>query len=327
MKSQNNNLNSDITHISVKYVEINADHAGRRIDNYLFSALQDVPRSRIYQMLRKGEVRVNSKRVKQGYRLQEGEKLRIPPVSHKSDINPELPRQYLLDIINKSIIYDDDNLMVINKPSGIVVRGGTGRSFGVIEILRILQKDKIGTLQLAHRLDRDTSGILLISKNMKFLTFLHECFKNRQIKKSYKALLKGQLDKDMLTVRNSLARNIIRGGERLSSIADEGKQAETVFKKIKLINDSTLVDVNIKTGRTHQIRVHAESISHPIAGDEKYGNKIFNKKMKNSGLKRLFLHAESITIPAYKGKKLFAINAPLADELSLFLKSYSTINA
>ena len=326
MKSQNNNLNSHITHNSVMYVEISADHAGRRIDNYLFSVLQDVPRSRIYQMLRKGEVRVNSKRVKQGYRLQEGEKLRIPPVSHKSEISHELPRPYLLDIIKKSIIYDDEILMVINKPSGVVVHGGTGASFGVIEILRILKKDNIGTLQLAHRLDRDTSGILLISKSMRFLTFLHECFKNRKIKKNYKALLKGQLDKDMLRVTNSLARNIVRGGERLSSVADEGKQAETVFKKIKLINDSTLVDVNIKTGRTHQIRVHAESINHPIAGDEKYGNKIYNKNMKKSGLKRLFLHAESITIPAYNGNKPFVINAPLADELSLFLKSYATQN-
>ena len=237
---------------------------------------------------------------------------------------PEQPRQYLLDIIEKNIIYDDDNLLVVNKPSGIVVHGGTGRSFGVIELLRILLKDDQATLQLAHRLDRETSGILLIAKNMPYLAFLHDCFKHRQIRKSYKALLKGRIEQKVVRVNKTLSRNKIRGGERLTSVDSAGKLAETIFSRIKYIDDSTFVDVEIKTGRTHQIRVHAASINHPVAGDNKYGMKPYNKILRKAGLKRLFLHAESITIPAYNDKKLFTIKASLAEDLKQFMQRYES---
>jgi 23S rRNA pseudouridine955/2504/2580 synthase len=324
MKSRDTEANTHLRHKSVEYVLISADQAGRRIDNYLYSSLQHIPRSRIYQMIRRGEVRIDGRRVKQGYRLQEGERLRIPPVSLRENAVPEQPRQYLLDMIENNIVYDDHDLLIVNKPPGIVVHGGTGRSFGVIELLRILLKQEQSSLQLAHRLDRDTSGILLIARNMHYLAYLHECFKNRRIKKTYKALLKGRLEQRITHIDKALTRNIKRGGERLSSVDSTGKLAETIFTRLEFIRDSTLAEVEIKTGRTHQIRVHAAFIQHPLAGDDKYGIKTYNKMLRKAGLKRLFLHAESITIPAYKNKRAVTVSIPLADDLQAFLLGLKT---
>lgn len=308
----------------VKYLSIDSDQAGRRIDNYLTSIMRDIPKSRIYQMLRRGEVRVDGKRIKQDYRLQEGDKVRIPPVSHQNRDNggPERPGAHLLDRVRNSIIYEDSKLIVINKPSGIVVHGGSGRTYGVIELLRLLQPDEADSLQLAHRLDRETSGVLLIARNMKTLSWLHDCFKNRMVIKHYTALLKGRLKQSPLRVDQSMSRTLKRGGERLSRIDDSGKSAETVFKTLRMFGDATLTDVTISTGRTHQIRVHAAEIEHPLAGDDKYGERSYNSKLKKAGLKRLFLHAASISIPAYQGHKALSVKAALPQELEDFLVRY-----
>jgi len=306
----------------VRYVQISQDHAGRRIDNYLTSALQDVPRQRIYQMLRRGEVRVDGKRVKQGYRLEEGQQVRIPPVSMDPVQAPASPREYLLDMIKNSVVYENENLLVINKPAGLVVHGGTGRTFGVIELLRVLYPDETDNLQLAHRLDRETSGVLLVTKNLRYLAALQVCFREGRIEKHYQALLKGKPAHKTIIVDKPLDRNLVRSGERLSGISDDGKQALTRFKVVRNIKDAWLADVEIETGRTHQIRVHASSIGHPVAGDEKYGDKTFNKRLKKAGLKRLFLHAGSVHIPALNGNRPVRITAPLPDDLAGFVRDY-----
>lgn len=308
----------------VRHILIHPDQAGRRIDNYLSAELRDVPRARIYQMLRRGEVRINGKRVRQGYRLEGGEELRIPPVSIIENPVPAPPRDFLLDLIRDSVIYEDRDFLAINKPAGLVVHSGSGRTYGVIEILRLL-RDDADTLQLAHRLDRETSGVLLVAKNYPGLLHLQDCFRAGKVKKSYMALLKSLLVERTVIVNKPLSRKFLRSGERLSGISDDGKNAHTTFRLVRTVNDASLTKVEIQTGRTHQIRVHAASIGHPLAADDKYGDKAFNITVKRAGLKRLFLHAESVEIPAMKGKGTIHIRAPLADELGEFLVAYENI--
>lgn len=312
--------------LPARNVIVNAEQAGRRIDNYLSSELRDIPKTRIYQMLRRGEVRINGKRVKQGYRVEEGEQIRIPPVLLLEETVAEQPRDYLLNMLRDSVIYEDDNLLAINKPAGLVVHSGSGRTFGVIELLRYLFPLEADKLQLAHRLDRETSGILLVTRNLRYLASLQQCFKDGTVKKHYQALIKGKLKQNPVIVDKPLERNIIRSGERLSGINEEGKSAHTEFKVVRVIKDASLVDVQIKTGRTHQIRVHAASIGHPVAGDDKYGDRTFNRKLKRAGLKHLFLHAASLSVPALNGSKAIHIKAPLPDELVRFIEKYQNIN-
>ena len=306
----------------VRHLTVTAEQSGRRIDNFLTSELGDIPRSRIYQMLRRGGVRVDGKRIKQGYRLQQGEEVRIPPVSLNEPDSPGVPRAYLLDMIRDCVIYEDKNLLALNKPSGLVVHGGSGRTFGVIELLRILRKDEAGSLQLAHRLDRETSGVLLITKNLRYLASLQQCFMNGTLRKTYNALLKGRLPETLVTVDKALERSIIRSGERLSGVNAEGKTAHSEFRMARVIKDTCLAEVLIRTGRTHQIRVHAASIDHPVAGDDKYGDKDFNKKISRAGLKHLFLHAASIRLPALESGKALQIEAPLSGQLAEFIRLY-----
>lgn len=322
MKTRDYKENMSFRYSSVKYIHISSDQSGRRIDNYLCSILYGIPRSRIYQMIRRGEVRIDGRRVKPGYQIQEGEKLRIPPVSIQNRPTPDKPKEFLLNMIEKHIIHDDANLVVVNKPSGIVVHSGTGRSFGVIEILRTILQDKEDNLQLAHRLDKETSGILLVAKNMQYLKFLHQCFKNRLVKKTYKSLLVGKVAKRTTIINKSISRNRVRDGERLSNVDKTGKSAETIFRKIRFIQDSTLTDIEIKTGRTHQIRVHAAYMGHPVAGDEKYGIKSHNKTLKKLGLNRPFLHAEAVKIPAYKNIRSLTFKASLPDNLEHFISIF-----
>jgi 23S rRNA pseudouridine955/2504/2580 synthase len=306
----------------VRYVRVAADQAGRRIDNYLSAELRDVPRPRIYQMLRRGEVRVDGKRVKQGFRLEPGQEIRIPPVTVDPEPPAAAPRAYLLDMIRNSVVYEDQNLLVLNKPAGLVVHGGSGRTYGVIELLRYVHGDQAAGLHLAHRLDRETSGLLLLARNLRYLTALQECFREGRIGKLYQALLKGKPAQPVTTVDIPLERNVVRSGERLSGVSEHGKRASTRFKLVRVIKEACLVDVEIATGRTHQIRVHAASIGHPVAGDDKYGDRSFNKRMKRAGLKRLFLHAGAIRIPALAGGKALRITAPLPEELAVFLRDY-----
>lgn len=288
---------------TVEHLVVSADQAGRRIDNYLTGILKDIPRTRIYRMLRTGEVRVNSARVKQDYRVMEQDVVRVPPVFRNISKKPQKrPSPAQSNRVAQSIIYEDDYLLVLNKPAGIAVHAGSGEDFGIIEILRALRpQDEY--LELVHRLDKQTSGCLLIARNHRVLRELHNMLRDtRYIKKEYLALLKGNLHSTR-KIEIPLGKNQLRSGERMVQPDIQGKIAKTEFHPIKNYKNTCLVRVDITTGRTHQIRVHAASIGHPVAGDDKYGDRDFNKQIKKAGLKRMFLHAEKLTLKLpYSGK-------------------------
>jgi len=241
-----------------------------------------------------------------------------------SNGEPSPPPQYQLDLVMNAKIYEDPDLLVINKPPGLLVHSGSGSSYGVIELLKFIRNDG-DQLHLAHRLDKHTSGVLLIAKNHLYLRELQAGFRTGQIKKRYIALLKGQMTEDVIEVNKPLQRNLDRDGERLSRISDKGKVSISRFKLIRTINQASLAEVEIMTGRTHQIRVHASSIGHPVAGDDKYGDKIFNKSLKKLGLNRLFLHASTIHLPEMLSKKPQLIKTDLFRDLDEFLIEYDQV--
>ncbi len=305
---------------SVQLITINSDDDTRRIDNFLMSKLKGVPKSRIYQMLRKGEVRVNKGRIKQSYRLQLDDVVRIPPVSISTAIDQGKPPAYMLEMVRSAFLFEDDDLIALNKPSGIVVHSGSGRSFGIIEILRYLRPEQ-PNLQLIHRIDQDTSGCLLLSKTGQGLRALHKALRGNQVEKKYIALLKGDIGKQELKVDVPLGKNIMLSGERLVQVDKDGKVAQSSFKRLRRFQDTCLVNVRIETGRTHQIRVHSRHIGHPVVGDDKYGDRDLNKIFRRSGLIRMFLHAAQLDLPDY-GKGGLSINAPLTANLQEFLDSH-----
>jgi 23S rRNA pseudouridine955/2504/2580 synthase len=298
-----------------QHLQVSAEHAGRRIDNFLIGQLKGIPKTRIYQMLRKGEVRVNSSRIKQDYRLQMGDDIRIPPLFTKDDKNDQQIPAFLQQLLDKSVLYEDDDLLVLNKPAGITVHGGTNQKYGIIESLR-LQKPDINFLELVHRLDKETSGCLLIAKDHRVLRALHNNLRSGKIEKHYLTLLQNRLKKIYLEVNLPLKKNRLISKERIVQVNENGKHAITKFFVKKYYSNTSLVKVQLITGRTHQIRVHAAQVGHPIAGDTKYGDRNFNKEMRRIGLKRLFLHAESIKFIAPTSGRLIKINAPLADKLT-----------
>ena len=294
---------------------VDASQAQRRVDNFLVRELAKVPKTRIYRMLRRGEIRINGGRVKQDYRLQVGDKVRIPPVHYRAAENKAVPNKHQIEKVRESLIFENNDLLALNKPAGLTVHGGSGQSLGVIEILRYMRPAEDG-LQLVHRLDRDTSGCLLIAKNIDCLRWLHECLRAGRIEKEYQALLKGVLRADKMEVNAPLRKNTVRAGERMAAVTEGGKHARTRFICVTRYGTATLARVLINTGRTHQIRVHASHIRHPIAGDSKYGDREFNQSMRKRGLKRLFLHASRLQLPAWPGQQQeLAIEAPLPQEL------------
>ncbi len=316
---------NEVKQNSVKYIEISSDHQGRRLDNYLFSVLKKIPKTRVYKMIRKGEVRIDGRRVKQDYRLQAGENLRVPPVyTYQSEMNIE-PDSKVVEMIKNNILYKDRNLVILNKPSGMVVHGGTRQSYGVIEAVRKIFKDEASSIQLVHRLDKETSGVLMLARNMQYLTFLHDQFKAKSIRKVYKALLCGHLEKDWIKVDLPLLKNSLKSGERLVKVSDDGKDAETIFKLERHVGEMSFVEIELTTGRTHQIRVHANALGFPVAGDQKYGDKDQNKKMSKTGLNRLFLHAYEISVPGSEEYEPVSVSAPLPDDLSEYLNSIVTV--
>ena len=304
----------------VQQIIVNSDDETRRIDNFLMSHLKGLPRPRIYQMLRRGEVRVNKGRVKQSYRLQKDDVVRIPPVSLGEGNDPGQPPAFLIDLIQSAVLFEDEHIIALNKPSGVVVHSGSGRSFGVIEILRYLRPEQ-ENLQLAHRIDQSTSGCLLLSKSSAGLQQIHQALRDGEMHKKYISLLAGNIGRKTVHINAALKKNTLRSGERMVRVDCEGKQAESSFTRTRVYEDSCLADITIKTGRTHQIRVHAQHIGHVIAGDIKYGDESFNKKLRQAGLKRLFLHASELTLGNY-GKKGLSIQAPLTSELVQFLDSH-----
>ncbi|MDB6095762.1 MAG: rRNA pseudouridylate synthase [Francisellaceae bacterium] len=289
------NLKSSTTPSSVSYVTVSNNAEGQRIDNFLINHLKGVPKSLIYKIVRKGEVRVNKGRVKPCYRVKENDLIRVPPVrvGELSDKELILPKDFKEKIISQ-ILYEDEALLILNKPAGMAVHGGSGLSFGVIEALRqVYPQHK--NLELVHRLDKETSGCLMIAKKRSMLKLLHEMLRVGQIKKEYLALVNGDWAGEL--VKAPLLKNQLQSGERIVKVDEEGQPSQTLFKLEKKFKHCCLMRAFPITGRTHQIRVHANFAQHPIAFDMKYGDKAFNVYIKTKELTRLFLHAQKLTIP------------------------------
>lgn len=306
---------------SVQYLNITADFNGQRIDNFLVTRFKKVPKTHIYRIVRKGEVRVNKKRVQPSYRLQTGDQIRVPPLKIiDTPHHPITPTQSLMAFLATRVLYEDKNLLIIDKPSGIPVHGGSGIQLGLVEVLRCMYP-QFPHLELAHRLDADTSGCLILVKKRSILRELHDLLRSGKIQKIYWALTQGHWKKPDCRVTASLRKNQISRGERIVKVDKAGKPSITLFRTLKTYPQATLVEATLETGRTHQIRVHAQHVGHPIAGDEKYGNSEFNNLMRKLGLKRIFLHAYSVNFILPSLKQPISVTAPLEAALQNILVS------
>lgn len=306
-------------HTSVRFETIDDGADGQRLDNFLLRILKGVPKTRIYRIVRKGEVRVNKGRATSDYRLQLGDVVRIPPIRMSEEKTVKV-KTSVLDQLNDAILYEDDQLIIMNKPAGIAVHGGSGLSFGVIEALRQLRPEQ-RTLELVHRLDRDTSGCLMIAKRRSMLRYLHNLLQEKKhVEKLYHALVVGKWAARKQMVDAPLLKNVLQSGERMVRVHVDGKRSRTAYKVLERFPNMTLVQAFPITGRTHQIRVHCLHAGHAIAGDEKYAAESDLQKMKQQGLKRLFLHAASIAFPLPDGRPL-KIEAPLPPELTEVLNT------
>ena len=298
--------------------KVTADEAGQRIDNFLMRLFKTVPRSRVYRLVRKGEVRVNRKRVEAEYRIQEGDEVRLPPVRIDAGDEPGRPSTSLLELIERAVIFQDKHLLVIDKPAGVAVHGGSGMSFGVIEALRASRPHE--TLELVHRLDRDTSGCLLVARDRATLTALHALIRNGGMHKTYLALVTGSWQLGTKRIDAPLATDNRQHGERHVRVAAAGKDSVSVFKPVQFLGPlATLMEVDIPTGRTHQIRVHASFAGHPLLGDDKYGDRERNAELRRHGLKRTFLHAQSVAFEWPGSGVPFHASAPLPSDLTAVL--------
>lgn len=313
---------------SVSLIAIAEHEAGQRLDNYLIKILKGVPKSHIHRIIRAGEVRLNKKRCKPDSRIQAGDMLRIPPVRTAEKQRPSESRTPSAPAREFDIVYEDDALLVVNKPSGVAVHGGSGVSFGVIEQIRRARPDA-RYLELVHRLDKDTSGLLMIAKKRSALVKLHEAIRNDHPKKIYLALGVGKLPDDSFHVKLPLFKYTGAQGEKMVRVSEDGQSAHTIFRILNRFSDGllhqvglshlTLVRATLKTGRTHQIRVHLQSQNCPIAGDERYGDYQANRRLQKLGLKRMFLHASELHLDhPLTGEKL-VLQAPLPQDLAQFV--------
>lgn len=299
---------------AVEYVCVGGEVAGQRIDNFLMSRVKGVPRSHLYRVLRRGEVRVNRGRVKASYRLQPNDLVRIPPLRRATLDAPACPPDGRLRSLEATVLYEDDGLIAVNKPAGLAVHGGSGLSYGLIEAMRALRPR--AELELAHRLDRDTSGCLLLAKRHSTLREIHRLMRANAVDKHYVALLAGRLPRRETRVDAPLRKNLLQGGERVVRVDEaQGKPAHSVFRRLRELGDLTLVEVELLTGRTHQIRVHAAHLGAPVAGDTKYGDEAANRRLRGLGLKRLFLHAAALTFQPEGADQPRRIEAPFPPEL------------
>ena len=307
----------------VTHVEVTEDDAGTRLDNFLVRQLKDVPRTHVFRLLRKGEVRVNKKRAKPDQRVALGDIVRIPPVRKAEDVPPPAtPRtasESLQKLVLDAITYEDSDLIVFNKPPGLAVHGGSATDFGLIEALRGARPGQ-PDLELVHRLDRDTSGCLLVAKRRAALRDLHLQLREGQTEKHYLALVCGKWNLGTKRIELALDTDERRSGERHVAVRAHGKKSVSTFKPVQFFgNLATLMEVEIDTGKTHQIRVHAAHAGHPVAGDDKYGNRIFNEIFKDYGLKRMFLHSSSLGFTRPGTREPMLASAPLPPELSAVL--------
>ena len=304
--------------IGVQYLTVDIDDSGQRLDNFLMRSLKGVPRTRLYRALRKGEIRVNKGRVKADYRLVAGDSVRIPPLRQRAPGEvPTIPR-YWAGLLQTRIIYEDGDLLVINKPSGLAVHGGSGLTFGLIEGLRQLRPED-RYLELVHRLDRDTSGLILIARRPAILRELHRQLRQDQVDKRYLALVSGDWPRTRRSVEAPLEKNVLKSGERMVRVSREGKHAVTEFAVMERLQGATLLEAKPVTGRTHQIRVHTQFAGHPLMGDDKYGDARGEALCQKVGLKRLFLHARSLRF-ALPGTGTLELQAPLDQDLEIVLE-------
>jgi 23S rRNA pseudouridine955/2504/2580 synthase len=304
----------------VRMLDIGPERDGQRIDNALVTILKGVPRSLIYRLLRTGQVRVNGKRAKPDTRLTAGDILRIPPVRVAEKEDNQAPPTGKVSQVADAIIFEDKHFLVIDKPVGIAAHGGSGISHGAIELLRAARPGE--AIELVHRLDRDTSGVLVFSKSRSGLTGLQALIREGEVVKQYLCLMTGRPRKAKFDVNAPLLKSTMQGGERLVRVADGGKPSLTYFQEMEQYPNARLMQATLGTGRTHQIRVHAQYIGHPLAGDPKYGDPEANKTMKNIGLKRMFLHASHMAFDL--DGRSYSFSAPLPDELKAFLDRLAT---
>lgn len=293
---------------------------GQRIDNFLMRHLKGVPRSHLYRVLRRGEVRVNKGRVKADYRVCADDMVRIPPMRvTEPGVPAPVPAERLGDL-RQAILYEDDRLIVLDKPAGLAVHGGSGLSYGLIEALRQMRPGK--ELELVHRLDRETSGCLLVSKRRSALRELHGLMRDNRLDKRYLALLTGPLERSEVVVDAPLRKNVLRSGERMVHVDNErGKPARSIFRRLGQFSGYTLAEVRLLTGRTHQIRVHARHLGVPLAGDPKYGDDDANRRLRELGLRRLFLHASALTFRLDYLERSLRVEAPLPAALENLIKA------
>ena len=310
-----NDLGKNLVH----RLKVEDDQQGQRLDNFLMSRLKGVPKSRIYKLVRGGEVRINGGRVEVGYRLQVGDEVRIPPV--RVAMPAETPVLRLPPGVNKlvpRIIYRDEALIALNKPAGMAVHGGSGISRGVIEQMR-LELPECRMMELVHRLDRETSGVLLIALKRRALVGMHEAMRAGKIEKRYLTMVAGRWPNLVQHVKLPLHKRVTEEGEKRVTVRDNGQTAHTIFRRLQTWPEFTLLEAELKTGRTHQIRVHASHLGFPIAGDDKYGDFALNKSLVSRGLRRMFLHAAHLAFTHPLTGEALLIEAPLPSDLQQFV--------
>jgi 23S rRNA pseudouridine955/2504/2580 synthase len=306
----------ELSKAAATWLQVEADSAGQRVDNYLTKRLKGVPKSHIYRILRSGEVRVNSRRVGPDYRLAEGDRLRVPPIrTAKRAADAQRPPARRLQA---HVLYEDEGLLVIDKPAGVAVHGGSGVSHGIVEQLR-LERAHAPFLELAHRLDRETSGVLMLAKRRPALTAVHRELREGRVRKFYLVLVKGAWSDARRSVKLPLNKHVLASGERRVSVSESGLPAHTVFRLQRRWRGYSLLEAELKTGRTHQIRVHLAHLGFPIVGDDKYGDFALNKALAREGLKRMFLHAHRTIIAHPASGAPLVLEATLAADLEEFL--------
>jgi 23S rRNA pseudouridine955/2504/2580 synthase len=306
---------------AVVWAEVDDEHAGQRIDNFLMRVLKGVPKSHVYRILRSGEVRVNSKRIDATYKLIVGDRIRIPPVRIAISDVPVAPSSTGL---SQRVLFEDEGLLVIDKPAGVAVHGGSGVSSGVIERLRA-ERPEAKFLELVHRLDRETSGVLMIAKKRRCLVHLHDQLRDGSTDKRYFALVQGQFKDAKRKVKAPLFKYTTADGDRRVVVDPEGQTAETIFHRHRLFEEASLLEAQLLTGRTHQIRVHLCHLGYPIAGDDKYGDFSWNKDLSKKGLRRMFLHAAQLEFEHPVTGERVQVASPLPQELTLFLDTLPSV--
>ncbi len=304
---------NDLSKPRVAWLEVGEESAGQRVDNFLVRHLKGVPKSHIYRVLRSGEVRVNSGRIKPEYRLQPGDRVRVPPV-RTAAAQPSKAKP-----LNLPVVHEDAALIVIDKPSGVAVHGGSGVSYGVIESLRA-ERPEAKFLELVHRLDRDTSGLLMVAKKRSALVELHRMLREGEVDKRYLAVVKGRWS-GKAELRESLHKYVTAQGERRVAVREDGQSAVTRVKALKAKDSASLLELQLLTGRTHQIRVHLAHAGHPVLGDDKYGDFELNKALEKNGVKRLFLHACKLTLLHPVSGTALAFKSPVPAEMKAFVEA------